>query len=225
MAELTHEPEDGFHEIQLSGKEVIFLVMATFALSVLIFVCGLLVGRGVRAERGGDSLDAEPIASNAAPSTPSTAADVPAPQAAEAPAPPAEDELSYHKRLQGNTPPAERLKPQAAEQQPAKPAAPAPAAAQTPAPPPDTTAGPDVPSSGRPGTWVVQVSALQNRAMASTLVQRLIAKGYPAFLLNPAPGTPKIYRVQIGRYDDRREADQIARRLEKEEQLTPAIKR
>jgi len=71
----------------------------------------------------------------------------------------------------------------------------------------------------------VQVQALQNRAAASAIVQRLIGKGYPAFLLNPPAGSPQIYRVQIGRYNDRREADQVARRLEKEEQFTPDIKR
>ena len=57
------------------------------------------------------------------------------------------------------------------------------------------------------------------------MVQRLIDKGYPAFLLLPAKGAPAIYRVQIGRFSDRREAEQAARRLEKEEQFQPDIKR
>jgi cell division septation protein DedD len=73
--------------------------------------------------------------------------------------------------------------------------------------------------------WVIQVHALRNRDAASAIVKRLIAKGYPAFLPNPPKGEPSIYRVQIGRYKDRAEAEQVARRLAREEQLRPEIKR
>ncbi len=211
MPELTHDAEDGFHEIQLSGKQLVFLFMATTVVSVVIFLCGVLVGRGVRAERGGDDI----VAAAPAPSTPADAG----PPSVEPPAPPKEDELTYHKRLQGgNTPeklekPAESPAPQAPVQPPVQ---------QAPAPQPTRA---DVPSSGRPGSWVLQVHALQNRDAASTFVRSLASKGYPAFLLNPAAGSPQIYRVQIGGYRDRSEAEQVARRLEKEEQFKPAIKR
>ena len=51
---MTNEPrsasdvDDGFHEIQLNGKQLVFLGMATTIVSVVIFLCGVLVGRGVR---------------------------------------------------------------------------------------------------------------------------------------------------------------------------------
>jgi cell division septation protein DedD len=61
---------------------------------------------------------------------------------------------------------------------------------------------------------VIQVTALKDRPTAVALVQRLAGKGYPAFLETPAVGT---YRVRVGRYKDRREAEQVSRRLEKEE--------
>jgi hypothetical protein len=52
--ELSHDnTDDGFHEIQLSGKQLVFLFMATTVVSVVIFLCGVLVGRGVRAEAMG----------------------------------------------------------------------------------------------------------------------------------------------------------------------------
>lgn len=204
MPELTHDAEDGFHEIQLSGKQLVFLFGLTTVVSVLIFLCGVLVGRGVRAERGG-----EDIAVAAAP-VPAPTVDA-GPPSTEAPAPPPEDELSYPKRLQGGNAPAEQLKK-------------GPEPAQQPAPVPQTPRA-DVPSTGRPGNWVIQVHALQNRDTASTFVRSLTSKGYPAFLLNPAAGSPQIYRVQIGGYRDRGEAEQVARRLEKEEQFKPAIKR
>ena len=47
----SHTTEDGFHEIQLNGKQLVFLFMAATVVSVVIFLCGVLVGRGVRAER------------------------------------------------------------------------------------------------------------------------------------------------------------------------------
>jgi DedD protein len=222
VPELTHDSaEDGFHEIQLSGKQVVFLIMAGIVLSSVVFFFGVAVGRGVLASRGGETPESEPISSNATPVAEAEAA----PPSGEPPAPPADDELSYHKRLQGGAPAREELKPQSSDPPAAKPAASAPPAAVTEKAAPPPSAGPDVPQAGRPGVWVIQVHALQNRATAAALVQRLVAKGYPAFLSNPPAGSPEIYRVQIGRYADRREADQVARRLEKEEQFTPQIKR
>ena len=229
MPELTHDAEDGFHEIQLSGKQLVFLFMATTLVSVLIFLCGVLVGRGVRAERGGE----EAISASAAPAAPAT--DTAPSTVVPPPSPPPEQPLTYDKTLRDAKPPADTLKkapetppaaaqnppPATAAQQPATAAA--PPAAEKPATPPPARA--DVPTSGRPGTWVIQVHALQNRDAATTFVRTLASKGYPAFLLNPAAGSPQIYRVQIGGYRDRGEAEQVARRLEKEEQFKPAIKR
>ena len=236
MPELTHDAEDGFHEIQLSGKQLVFLFMATTLVSVVIFLCGVLVGRGVRAERGGD--DPSAIAS-AMPAAPAEA--VPAPGAPPPPVPSTEGELTYDKTLRDKNAPNDTLKnvkpaapPPAADPPPSTPPAnttpapqaqqPAPAATpQKPVAPPPARA--DVPTSGKAGAWVIQVHALQNREAATTFVKTLAAKGYPAFLLNPAAGSPQIYRVQIGGYRERAEAEQIARRLEKEEQFKPAIKR
>ena len=81
------------------------------------------------------------------------------------------------------------------------------------------------PATGpRPGNWVIQVHALQNRDAANTLVRSLKSKGYPAFLLAPSASSPQIFRVQIGGYRDRSEAEKVASRL-KEEQFKPDIKR
>jgi cell division septation protein DedD len=222
VPELFHDAaEDGFHEIQLSGKQLVFLfILVTFA-SVVIFLCGVLVGRGARAARGEEPADV----SAGATTTPPTAQAIPGggPPAAEPPAPaPEADELSYHKRLQGADAPKEQLKSPAAAPADAKPAPSAPsapaqeaAAAQTP-----------VPASGRPGAWVVQVVALQDRTVATSLVKRLNGKGYPAFLVTTAAGSvPRMYKVQVGRYNDKREAEQIRQRLEKEEQFKPWISR
>ena len=222
MPELSHDTaEDGFHEIQLSGKQLVFLfILVTFA-SVVIFLCGVLVGRGARAVRG----EAPADVSAEVTTTPPAPQAVPGggPPAAEPPAPaPEADELSYHKRLQGADAPKEQLKSPAPASADAKPAPPA-----TSAPAQDTAAAqPPAPASGRPGAWVVQVVALQDRAVATSLVKRLNGKGYPAFLVTTAAGSvPRMYKVQVGRYNDKREAEQIRQRLEKEEQFKPWISR
>ena len=213
--------DDGFHEIQLSAKQLVFLVMTATALAVAIFLCGVQVGRNVKSDRaieGGD-----PLASSTPPpaaTTPSPGVAAGGPPAAEppAPAPEPDDELSYAKRLQGDqsAPQAEKLKPRPETAPPPSVAAPPSAAAPvSPAPPA---------SAGRPGGWIVQLMALQDRSACATLADRLAAKGYPAFVLDPAPGSPKIFRVQVGGFPDRDKADQAARRLEKEEQLKPYVR-
>jgi hypothetical protein len=232
VAELSHDTaEDGFHEIQLSGKQLVFLFMATTVVSVVIFLCGVLVGRGVQPPAPSD-----PLRASAAPatSTPSASAPASTPPAAQQPAqtpvepppaPPAEDELTYKKRLESTGAIAEDRLKSGAPKSSASPQT----AVKTPTEPPPapTESAPTSGASaqgGRPGRWVVQIVALRDRGAATSLVQRLTGKGYPAFLVNPAAGAPaQVYKVQVGRYDDRREAEQVKRRLEKEEKFKPWI--
>ena len=223
---MTHDAEDAFHEIQLSGKQLVFLFMLTTVVSVAIFLCGVLVGRGVRAERGEEATVASAQSAEAPPSDT-------APVATEPPSPPAEQPLSFNERLRGEKPAAETLSKSAAAgapapQQPVSPD-PAPAAAPKQSPPAAVAAAgaasSDELTGPRPGSWVIQVHALQNRDTASTFVRRLKSKGYPAFLLPPPAGSPPIFRVQIGAYSDRNEAEKVVSRLVKEEQLDPALKR
>ena len=51
MADPIHDQaEDGFHEIQLSGKQLVFLFMLTTVVLVVTFLSGVLVGRAVGTE-------------------------------------------------------------------------------------------------------------------------------------------------------------------------------
>jgi cell division protein FtsN len=260
VSELTQGAgDDGFHEIQLSGKQLVFLFIVTTTVIVVVFLCGVKVGRGVRAVQA-DEPDQVSASAAPAPSLPQPVA-VTGPPAADAPVPPTEDapeELSYHKRLQGDAAPADPLKshteakpqaepktppvsaPQNAGGAPARPVSAPPAAggatarsASSPqnaggAPARQAGDAPDtsVPSSGRPGTWVVQVIATPNRTVASSVVKKLAAKGYPAFLVSPAAATAQpFYKVHVGRYSDRGEAEQISTRIKKEEQFQSWITR
>ena len=234
MSDTNDLADDGFHEIQLSGKQLVFLFMATTIVAVVIFLCGVQVGRGVKSDRVIEGSDAAASASPPAAATPSQPVAAGGPPAAEppAPAPEPDDELSYAKRLQGDQSgsPAEKLK-SPATQAPAPKADSPPAAAVAANPRSGAKAAPKTdgpaagaPSTGRPGAWIVQLTALQDRSAATAIAHRLVAKGYPAFVLEPAPGSPTIYRVQVGGYPDRETADQTARRLEKEEQFKTYVR-
>jgi cell division septation protein DedD len=258
--------DDGFHEIQLSGKQLVFLFMAGTILLVVIFLCGVQVGRNVK----GGIPQPEPsdtMASAATPtpvaSTPAAAAPASGPPAAEPPAPAQEpdDELSYAKRLQAADPAAgdkvtpvssatqavagkrTDAKPSDAKPADTKPPDAKPVEARPPAtkpaelkPAPEPKAATPAKTSpapvavaepvgtSRPGSWIVQVAAIQDRGEAAKIARGLSGKGYPAFVLDPAAGAPVIYRVQVGGYPDRDKAEQAARRLEKEERFKPYVR-
>ena len=192
--------DDGFHEIQLNGKQIVFLFMAATMVSVVIFLLGVFVGRGVQVQRA-----AQEATQPAAPPADAAPADASAAPAGGAAA--GAGTLTYPQRLQGEKPVAENLKPEAAP----------PVAAEEPPPAP--------PAAAAEG-WVIQVAALRDRDAALAIVRRLSDRKYPAFLLEPAPGAPApVYRVRVGRYAERAEAEQISRRLEREEQFKPLITR
>jgi cell division septation protein DedD len=243
--------DEGFHEIQLNGKQLVFLFMAATVVSVVIFLCGVMVGRGVRAERGGGqaaeaadlsapaATSATPPASSAPPSaTPPTSASPsrPAPSGKSQPtAPPDPNEDDYYKSLTATKPADESLKAPA-KPKPAQPparvdkAAPPPVAASAPPAAEKTKAPSPVADQSKPasvtsGGFAVQITALRDRGEADAIVKRLVTKGYPAYVLNPLPGKPPVYRVQVGRYQVRGDADRVAGRLQKEEQFSPWVTR
>ena len=234
MTDLSHDaPDDGFHEIQLSGKQLVFLFMATTVVSVVIFLCGVLVGRGVR----GEPLSAEGAAPPISTGGPSASANPPAP-----PPPivdgaaPANKDLSYTGRLGSDKPVDEKLKePSAVTSREAAPSVQPtqqPVADQViakvePAPPKkEKEPAPADIATPKAGVWAVQVVALTDHAAASAVVRRLSSKGYNAFLVQPQSGAAvQNYKVQVGRFEDRSEAEVVAGRLKKEEQFQPWILR
>lgn len=231
--------DDAFHEIQLNGKQLVFLFMSATVVAVVIFLMGVMVGRGVRVPHG-----AEPVETAAEPAADPTAAVQPPPVAATtADGTPAAagETLTYPERLDGPTPPAEHL--QSATAKPAD----TPAPTSTPAPkpePPAVTAktvpvktAPPAPAAAVPAKtpavstassepkgngFVVQVAATKSRGEAETIARRLSVKGYPTFVTT---GGANMFRVRVGKFADRRQAETIAHKLQKEEQFKPWITR
>ena len=234
--------DDGFHEIQLNGKQLIFLFMAATVVSVVIFLCGVMVGRGVRSGRGETTPSAE--LETPAQAAPAPIAPAPAPASSAAakgqanqPTPPVpEDDTSAYKDLTADKPKDTALATPAKGQAKPAQAAPAPpkadatgkaAVAETAAPKPEPPApvDKDKPAAVTSGGYAVQLTALRDRSEADAMVKRLAGKGYPAYVVNPLPGKPPVYRVQVGRYQNRADADRIASRLQKEEQFSPWVTR
>jgi len=212
--------DEGVHEIQLNGKQLVFMFMAVTVVAVVIFLCGVMVGRGVRAPRAAEQADT----TIEAPVDPTAAVQTPAPVQSDTSTPaaaaPTQEKLTYASRLGTTAQPPETLK---------EPVAPASAVAEpSDEPPPVTPAvrGAKSSTSEPSGSgYVVQVAAVKVRGEADTIARRLASKGFPSFVTTPTAGAARVFRVRVGKYSDRREAESVARRLEKEEQFKPWITR
>jgi cell division septation protein DedD len=203
----------GFHEIQLNGKQLVFLFMAATVVAVVIFLCGVMVGRGVAVPRIvaatdiAQQSDLDPTATATVASTGSESLT-------------AGEELTYAGRLEDPTPPAETLKPETEAAPPPPRVAAAPARESVTAPVASPISDPTLNEPAGQG-YVVQVAAVRKRAEAETIARRLSTKGYPTFVT--AAGAN--FRVRVGKYSDRRTAQSIAGRLEREERFKPWITR
>ncbi|MEO6224196.1 MAG: hypothetical protein ABIP90_13190, partial [Vicinamibacterales bacterium] len=92
--------DQGFREVQLSGKQLVFLFMSAVVVMVVVFLLGVNVGRGVRDAVGDTEISAQADPSSTEPADEAVAS-------AET-AKPAKPELSYHDMLLGSTPPGEK---------------------------------------------------------------------------------------------------------------------
>lgn len=227
--------DEGLREIQLDGKQLVFLFMAATVVAVVIFLCGVMVGRGVPARAAAREAEVQAsldptAASNGVTRVTSGAGPVAA-----------EESLSYDNILNGQPSADDSLRPpsEPATPPPVTPAASEPAssakastpvssAAPKPAPPatvrtPAPAAQPPANSLEEPkGTgYVVQVAAVQKRAEANTIARRLSGKGYPAFVTTSGSN----FRVRVGKYANKREAETVASRLEREERFEPWVTR
>ncbi|MGE3955364.1 MAG: SPOR domain-containing protein [Vicinamibacterales bacterium] len=244
---MPSSPDDGFREIQLSGKQLVFLFMAATIVLVVTFLTGVLVGRGVRAERmdtsNADLLNESPQAPERfavqPPTDDPTTAPPPAPQdeepAAKAPAVPDEQPPEAVPRNEPvpaatGTPAADSLRapskpaPEVTRPVPAKaePAKAAPAKAVPAKAEPAKAAPPSAPPSV--GGYAVQVVAVNVRGEADAIVRRLASKSYAAYVETPK-GNSAVFRVRVGPFKTRREAQAMADRLKREEKFKPWVTR
>ncbi len=184
-----------------SAKQLVFLAMVATVVVVIVFLCGVLVGRGVPAGRATRLVVTETAPTEAGTvgiGVPDLGAD---PQTASgSPL----DALSYFDLLSSAEP------------------APEPLDATIVVPDGGLTPGARAPESSQ--AIVVQVTALRDGDDARAVAARLVASGYPAFVLDPMEGvaTP-VFRVRVGPYANQDEAETALQRLATEEQFEPWI--
>jgi DedD protein len=218
---MTTTTDDGFREIQLDGKQLIFLFMAGTVVLVVIFLLGVLVGRNVRAEAAAT----DPLAEQArAPEVTGAPPPPPAVSNPGAPSATANEPLSYPQRLGSGAQPRESLSTAAPRSEP-KAALPATPAATPATPPASTPATPAMAGEPKGAGYAIQLTALGKRDEADAIARRLTGKGYSAYVVPPEAGAPAVFRVRVGKFKERREAEGVAAKLAKEEQFKPWIVR
>jgi cell division septation protein DedD len=232
--------EAGYYEVQLNNKQLVFFFMAAVAISVVVFLCGVMVGRGVRdatLAAGGNSILSKPPVGESGRSMKTTV-------------PPADvrRELDFPKRLEAEKVDAEMQSPasnpeqlvasvtkskktrkatgasagagsmsEASKEASAKPKKSRPTSTRPP-----RTASPDPGViGGERGAFTIQVVALRTQEAAASLVKRLNEASYRAYL-EPG-GSAGLYRVRVGRFGSRVEAEQVAVQLREVEKFKPYI--
>jgi cell division septation protein DedD len=120
-------------------------------------------------------------------------------------------------------------KPDTAKPEPAKPELTVKTAAEKPVAPAPPAAAPTpaaAPAEEPAGSgFAVQIAALNVRGEAEAIAKRLSSKGYSAYVLVPSNGTPSVFRVRIGKFPTRHEAETVAAKLKREEQFNPWVTR
>jgi len=225
---------DASTDSPFDAKQIVFLFMAATVVAVVLFLCGVLVGRGVplgggrrAAPAGLDDraiTDLPPPTLSTQSSEPSAAARI-------------SDELTYPGRLSDGT-----RRPDSVDDLDDEPLTP-PAVVESDADiaidvdasdgidessPPDEEPVPAAAEFDSPvvpdGAYVVQVMALKAAAPARQLAAQLVDKGFQAFVLEPFPDDPdSYYRVRVGPFVGRADAVRERDRLTAEEGLRPYI--
>jgi len=205
--------DEGVHEIQLNGKQLVFMFMAVTIVAVVIFLCGVMVGRGVRAPKATEASEAtvespaDPTAVVQAPpvATDTSASAVAAPSASSPT--PAPEKLTYSDRLGASTSPPETLREPVVQNLSAP--------ARTTAEPTPTKKLPVVEKKAPAADTKPEIKAdAKSAAPKGEVPKSETAKSetrLPAADPQPSGGTGFV--VQVAAVKARNEADTIAKRL------------
>jgi len=190
MARFQSPPENAVH-VPLTRRRVVLLFIGQLVLLGAVFLLGFWVGRGQRHVE--ESLSG--------PVTPPPVITEPGPPVTPVEEPPASSP---------GTPPTAGT-PAVPPPTPSTGPSPTPPAGPTEAPSPKPTSPSPAESPSVPaGKFVLQVVALRDSAKAHALVERLKAQGLPAYMEPSAKG---LYRVRVGPYATRREAEDAISRV------------
>ena len=227
---------EGSSDTTPSAKQVVFLLITGTVVAVVVFVGGVLVER--ERQRGGSGADTEPPFNGVSVELPPAGMGSPGSRTSQRSAGVLESSrLTYIDRLRGTEPSVEIPELQipsdlelstnetdepvvsSVDQTEFSPQA-IPDSAQT-----AEFLEPDSRLTV-PQNFSVQVGALRSEQPAREIAKQLRAKNYPAIVVLPDSDAPiPWFRVQVGPYPDRTEADRVKQRLETEEQFAAFVTR
>jgi cell division septation protein DedD len=203
--------DEQFHEFHLDGKQMVFLFMASTVVAVVIFLCGVMVGRGVRANKGVDTVEAANGAfSGGAALAPADETTDSRSEAASADSKSDAAAATVDAVPSGEVPaPVEDVAPSSRVDEPAR--APVKAATkEQPAPPASSTSETEFREPSGRG-FIVQAMTVTKHADALAEMKALKAKGYDPFLSQNG----KTIRIRVGKFKTQKEAVAVRDRLKK----------
>jgi two-component system chemotaxis response regulator CheY len=187
------------------------LVIVIAGIAGFLFYSGLIPGLGTK-----KSVPVKPVSSAAKPKA-EAPVPAPSPSPAQSPAPSNEQQKQQ---------PVIESKAVPSPPAPAQKAAPSIAVKKELAPMPAPAASPGKPSSKTAGkkTYSVQLGVFRSESNAAALAEQFKAKGYDAFMIKGAgKDSGTLYRVLIGKSEDRKESVKLAARLKDEEKIKAVI--
>ncbi len=198
--------KQSFYEIQLSNSSLIVAFLMAVGIGLAVFTLGVMVGKGQAPTMPADQEFVDNLASDSA--------------QAETPA---SSDLDFFERVQD---PIEGEEGTEGAMQPAAvdaPEANQPATELSTAPTESSSAPTE---SSLPAAdmniasgYVVQVKSTPDRDEADGLQAALAGAGFPAFVVSGDVGGRTFYRVRVGRYRDRSDAERIAAALNRRSEI------
>jgi cell division septation protein DedD len=220
--------EKSYYEIQLDNKQLILVFLAAVTVCVLIFVLGIMIGKG---QKEAEIAAATRIEKNA--TTPEPDSNSPQ-QALSDIASEARNEKKSTKTAIEKKEPVEKKADTSNtsdsatakksekfayedldQKEPAKENAEAPSAE----PVSETPAADDIPKSTGGTQYTVQIMATSSRPKAEQQISALKLKGYKPFLDETKSGDISVFKVRVGRFADTQEAKELANRIKKDLRL------
>lgn len=237
----THEPS--YYEIALTNRQVLVAFVVLLVCLVAAFFSGVWVGRGnaateqqVRAAAPAPASDtgqpleefkfftdqkAAPGEAKADAGTPREAATPPRPTAVAQAHPDTTllQDLGGAKGAPASgssaAPSEDREEPAAAAESGAAPAATPPAAPAPGSVPASSPAAASAAAEPAAGPKVIQVFSTSDQEQARRVMNRLVRGGFKAFLSPVTVGKQTMYRVRVGPFDERSEAEKVAEQVKK----------
>ena len=216
---------DEVREFHLDGKQLAFLVISAIGLAVVVFLCGVMVGRGVRQPQIPESSVSSTLVD---PALDLPASELEPPLGTDGKSGASKDSFADAPRLSDGPVPGLLSEPLPTPGLPTAAASPTTAASSTTSPPPKPTpnktpsapasapvAKPDKVKKAQAAGFSVQVASVTTRAEAEKRVEQLASKEYKSYITEATDNRGHWFRVRVGPFPTRQEATAVAKRLEK----------